>query len=140
MREFIVLAETENLKAVLEFIESELENCSCSIKDMMQIQLAVEEIFVNIVNYAYDTEGGKVKITFETENEPFRVVIKLEDSGKRYNPLLKDDPDITKSAEDREVGGLGIFLTKKVMDEVEYVYENGNNVLILKKIFKIKHN
>lgn len=133
MREFIVLAETENLKAVLEFIESELENCSCSIKDMMQIQLAVEEIFVNIVNYAYDTEGGKVKITFETENEPFRVVIKLEDSGKRYNPLLKDDPDITKSAEDREVGGLGIFLTKKVMDEVEYVYENGNNVLILKK-------
>ena len=102
-------------------------------RERMQIGLAVEEVFVNIAQYAYGNGSGKAKVRVEVDREPIAVKITFIDHGMPYDPLAHKDPDITLSAEDREVGGLGIFLTKKSMDDVNYEYRNGQNILTLKK-------
>lgn len=128
---FSVDATGENLAVVTERIDTLLEQNDCSPKAQMQIDLALEEIFVNIANYAYGDNVGKAEISAEVNDGELTLIIK--DSGTPYNPLEKEDPDITLSAEEREIGGLGIFLTKKTMDSVSYIYENGQNVLTIKK-------
>lgn len=130
MKELIVDAVIENLGTVLDFVSSELEANECSMKMQTQIAIAVEEIFVNIANYAYNPEIGGAVIRVSVGDE---VVIEFEDKGVPYNPLEKGDPDITAEAEEREIGGLGIFMVKNIMDEVEYRYEAGKNILIIKK-------
>ncbi len=99
----------------------------------MQIELAVEEIFVNIANYAYAPEIGRATVRVSVSDDPLTVTITFIDRGVPYDPLKRSDPDVTLSAEEREIGGLGIFMTKKVMDEVAYEYKDGQNVLTLKK-------
>ena len=99
----------------------------------MQIELAVEEIFVNIAHYAYRPQIGQATVRVEVKEEPLSVIITFIDRGVPYDPLKRSDPDVTLSAEEREIGGLGIFMTKKVMDEVAYEYKDGQNVLTLKK-------
>ena len=99
----------------------------------MQIELAVEEIFVNIANYAYAPEIGRATVRVSVSDDPLTVTITFIDCGVPYDPLKRSDPDVTLSAEEREIGGLGIFMTKKVMDEVAYEYKDGQNVLTLKK-------
>ena len=98
-----------------------------------QIDVAVEEIFVNIASYAYGDETGKVVLKIKIDNDPKKAVITFMDSGIPYDPLAKEDPDVTLSAEERQIGGLGIFMTKQFMDELEYEYTDGQNVLTLKK-------
>lgn len=122
-------ALNENLPVVQAFLEEKLEDVS--VKIMMQISLAVEEIFVNIALYAY--VSGQGKATMQIIRSDHDVTIVFKDRGIPYNPTLKEDPDLTQSAEQRDIGGLGIFLTKKNMDEVEYAYEDGQNVLTMKK-------
>ncbi len=124
-------ATTENLNTVNEFIDGILEANGCPMKTQMQIELAVEEIYVNIANYAYGDGVGKAEISAECNNG--NVTITFKDSGVPYNPLEKDDPDFSLSADEREIGGLGIFLTKKNMDSVSYEYKDGFNVLIMTK-------
>lgn len=124
-------AKNENLQAVTEFVDSILEENDCSPKAQMQIDLAVEEVFVNIANYAYGESTGVAEISASVEAGEVTIVFK--DSGTPYNPLEKAEPDTTLSAEERQIGGLGIFLVKKNMDDVSYTYENGKNVLSLKK-------
>jgi len=130
MKELIVEAILENLDTVTDFINAELEEIDCPMKLQMQIAVAVEEIFVNIANYAYNPEVGGVTIRISVGDE---VTIEFEDKGKPYNPLEKDDPDITLSAEERDIGGLGIFMVKKSMDAVEYRHADNKNLLIIRK-------
>ena len=101
MTELKVDATLENLERVLSFVEERLETCSCSMKTIMQIQIAVEEIYVNIASYAYKEKKGEAIIKIETDQEVPQVSLTFEDYGDPYNPLLKEDPDITLSAEYR---------------------------------------
>lgn len=131
MSELIVDAKIENLEKINDFIADNL--MGCPMKLLMQIDLVVEEVFVNIANYAYKDKEGKAKISCELNSETNLLTIIFEDDGVPFDPLAKDDPDITLPAESREIGGLGIFLTKKLMDEVNYKNTGGKNILTLVK-------
>lgn len=131
MDELNVKADVGNLNDVLGFIDSILEDKGCSLKAQMQIDIAVEEIFVNIANYAYAPEVGDAVIRLSVENDEAEIT--FIDSGVPYDPLEKDDPDVSLSAEERQIGGLGIFMVKKSMDSLAYRYENGNNIFTIKK-------
>ena len=124
-------ATIENLAAVTEFVDSFLEENDCPMKTQMQIDLALEEAYVNIANYAYGNETGKAEIGISKNGD--EVTIVLKDGGIPYNPLEKKDPDTTLSAEEREIGGLGVFLVKKNMDSVFYEYRDGKNIFTMTK-------
>ncbi len=126
-------ANTENLYEVLEFVDRELEKHDCPLRIQTQIDIAVEEIFVNIAHYAYETGIGNAAIQVEVEQEPLQVAITFMDNGVPYDPLKREDPDISLSAEKREIGGLGIFMVKKSMDDVCYDYKHGKNILTIRK-------
>ena len=133
MKEIEIQATIENLPKVMEFIDVELEALECSMKVQTLIDISVEELFVNIANYAYGDKEGKAIITFSAMEEPKGVEISLKDCGMFYDPLAKEDPDITLSAEERQIGGLGIFMVKKNMDEVNYEYKDGWNITTIYK-------
>lgn len=133
MKELTVAATLENLAPVQEFIEGELEAAGCSMKTVMQISVAVEEIYVNIAHYAYHPVVGEATIRCQVGGDPLQVTIQFLDSGKPFDPLKKPDADITLSAEERDIGGLGILMVKKSMDAVDYAYENGKNILTIRK-------
>ena len=134
MKDITVDATLDNLEVVQNFVSEELESQGCSMKVMMQIEIAVEEIYVNIVHYAYNPEIGKATIRCEVTDNPMQVIIQFMDSGVPFDPLAKEDADITLSAEERQIGGLGIFMVKKSMDEVSYEYKEGKNVLTIRKV------
>ncbi|SCW41219.1 TIGR02172 family protein [Ruminococcaceae bacterium YRB3002] len=131
--EIVVDAVLENLTEVQAFIDEHLESAECSMKIQMQIALAVEEIFVNIAHYAYAPKVGLATVRVEVSENPLSVTITFLDNGIPYDPLAKEDPDVTLPAEQRNIGGLGIFITKKTMDDVTYEYKDGQNILRLKK-------
>ena len=131
VKELQLDALTENLDRVLEFIEEQLEQYDCPNKTVIQIKIAVEELFVNIAHYAYGEETGYAII--QTETEAGKIKITLIDGGMHYNPLEKKDPDVTLSAEERQIGGLGIYMVKKSMDSVEYEYVDEKNCLTITK-------
>ncbi len=126
-------AVPENLQELQSFVEEHLEAADCPARAEMQIGVAVEEIFVNIASYAYAPETGKTKIRVEISEEPVTVTITFLDHGVPYDPLAKADPNTKLPAEERQIGGLGVFLTKKLMDDVSYEYRGGQNILTLKK-------
>ena len=136
MAELTIDATLENLDQVLDFVNQQMELAGCTPKLMNQVDVAVEEIYVNIARYAYHPDVGKAQVRCETGGDPFRIVIGFVDRGRPYNPLEKEDPDVTLSAEKREIGGLGIFLAKQLMDEIEYEFREGENILTLRKIVK----
>ena len=126
-------AKTENLDSVLAFIDGALEEAGCPMKAQMQLDLAVEEMFVNIANYAYGSGSGNAVVDIDIRDGI--CTITLSDNGIPYNPLEKVDPDVTLSAEDRQIGGLGIFMVKKSVDDMVYEYKDGQNILkLIKKI------
>ena len=133
MREMDIAATLENLDAVMAFVDQQLEEAGCSIKTQMQIDIAVEEVYVNIAHYAYNPEIGGVTIRVQIEEEPLEIILTFIDKGKPYDPLAKEDPDVTLAVEDRQIGGLGIFMVKKSMDNISYEYNEGRNILTLKK-------
>lgn len=133
MSELTIEAKTENLEKVLAFVDKHLEEKECAIKVQMQIDVAVEELFVNIAQYAYDSDTGMVTIQVEIQEEPLAVMITFIDNGVPYNPLAKEDPDITLAAEERQIGGLGIYMVKKTMDDITYDYKDGQNILRIRK-------
>ena len=126
-------ATLDNLEKALGFVDGELEQMECPMKKQMQVDLAVEEAFVNVANYAYGSGTGPVTLTVSADGENGTFTLALSDSGVPFNPLEREDPDTTLSAEERSIGGLGIFMVKKNMDEVSYAYENGQNILTMKK-------
>ena len=137
MDKLTVEAKTENLEEVLGFVDRHLEAMDCSPKVSVQIDVAVEELFVNIAHYAYSPGTGNATIGVEILKDPAAIAITFTDRGKPFDPLAKEDPDITLSAEERQIGGLGIYMVKKSMDEVVYEYKDGQNILRIKKILDI---
>ena len=133
MKELTVAATLDNLGTVQRFIEYELELSGCPLKAVMQISVAVEEIYVNIAHYAYNPEIGEATVRCEVGGEPVHVVIQFMDSGKPFDPLGKPDADTSLSAEERGIGGLGILMVKKSMDQVDYAYAHGKNILTIRK-------
>ncbi|MBR0464455.1 MAG: ATP-binding protein [Clostridia bacterium] len=133
MKELKLDAVTDNLPQVMSFVDEALEAADCPMKAQMQIDMAVEEIFVNVSSYAYAPGVGPVTVKIGIADDPRRAIIVFEDQGVPYDPLAKADPDVTLSAEERQVGGLGIFMVKKTMDDMSYVYENNSNILTLTK-------
>ena len=131
--ELTVTAVTENLPRVAAFVDDVLEAMGCLPKTQLQIDLAVEEIYVNIARYAYAPDTGEARVRLETFDDPASVRITFFDQGVPYDPLSRSDPDTSLSAEERGIGGLGVYLTKKLMDAVTYAHEDGQNVLTLQK-------
>ncbi len=131
MKELRVKAEVNKLDNVISFVGEILDDTLCNFKQRFAIEEAVEEIFVNISKYAYYPNIGEALIRAEVIDD--FIEITFIDSGIKYNPLEREDPDINLSADERPIGGLGIFMVKNLMDDVKYRYENNQNILILKK-------
>ena len=134
--ELVIEAVVDNLDDVNLFVHKSIEQFEVSKRTLMQLDLVVEEIFVNIANYAYSPNTGLVKILLQTDIEPLSISLTFIDSGVPYNPLEKSDPDVNISADDRQIGGLGIFLTKNLVDDITYQFVDGQNVLQLTKSLK----
>ena len=133
MKEKVFTAKKETLTQVIEFTEECLESFDCPMKNTMAICVAVEEIFVNIASYAYPNGDGDASLAFGFDESERLMTLVIKDDGVPFNPLEKAEPDISLSADEREIGGLGIFITKKTMDTVSYEYENGSNILTMTK-------
>lgn len=133
MEELTIDATVENIARVTAFVDERLEKWNCPIKAQTQIDVAIDELFGNIAHYAYRPEVGSATVRVEVTQDPLAVIITFIDNGVQYDPLAKEDPDITLSAEEREVGGLGIYMVKKIMDEIVYEYKDGQNILTIKK-------
>lgn len=133
MSEVTLEAAEENLDEVLRFVEDALEDTGCSLEDQRQIAIAVEEVFINIVSYAYKPGRGDTTLRLDVSQDPAEVTITFIDHGVPFDPLAKEDPDINLPAKQRKVGGLGIFVVKNLMDDVFYEYRDGQNILTMKK-------
>ena len=129
----IIPAALDRLDEVLAPIDAALDKLECPMKIQMMIDLAVEEVFVNIAHYAYAPDAGDAEILVRTDEETGTIEIEFRDSGIPFDPLAKPDPDVTLSAEERKIGGLGIYLVKKNMDAVTYRRQDGQNILTLTK-------
>ena len=134
VKELTLEARLANLQQVLDFVDDQLRSMHCPMKLMMQIDVAVEEIFVNVASYAYAPGTGSVTVRTDLQESPRAALITFIDSGIPFNPLAKQDPDVTLSAEERSIGGLGIYMVKKTMDKMDYAYENGQNILTMTKV------
>lgn len=133
MKELTTTATVENIDTVTAFVNEQLEALECPVKAMMQIDIAIDELFGNIAHYAYHPETGSATVRVEVTEEPLAVIITFIDNGIPYDPLAAEDPDTTLPVEERDVGGLGIYMVKKSMDEIAYEYKNGQNILKIKK-------
>ncbi len=133
LNELSLEAKVENLDEVLAFVDGQLEQVDCPLKTQMQIDVAVEELFVNIAHYAYTPNVGTATIRVDMLPDPKAVSITFIDRGIPYDPLKKPDPDVTLPAEERQIGGLGIYMVKKSMDSMEYERRDGKNILKIKK-------
>ncbi len=133
MKELTLAATLENMEAVTDFVNGELEALDCPIKAQMQIDIAIDELFSNIARYAYAPDTGEATVRVASLDDPLAVVITFIDKGVPYNPLEKEDPDTTLSAEDRQIGGLGIYMVKKSMDDIRYEYKDGQNIVSIVK-------
>ena len=138
MKELTVEAKTTNIEAVTDFVNEQLEALDCPMKAQMQIDIAIDELFGNIAHYAYNPEIGQATVRVEVVEDPLSVVITFIDNGVPYDPLAKADPDTTLSAEERDIGGLGIYMVKKSMDEIAYEYKDGQNILKIKKNLRVR--
>lgn len=128
-----VQASVENIQKITEWINEQLELLDCAPKAQMQIDVAIDEMFGNIARYAYPEGDGPVTVRFEQDPGDRSVAVTFRDQGIPFNPLERADPDTLLGPEEREVGGLGIFLVKKTMDDVSYRFEEGQNILTLRK-------
>lgn len=130
----VVPADVDKLDEVIHFIYEQIGDVEHSDKAMMQLEIAIEEIFVNIASYAYAPFKGDATIYVEIVDDDSAIVITFVDEGREYNPLKKEDPDINASTEDRPIGGLGIYMTKQFVDDIKYEYKDMKNVLTIKKV------
>ncbi|MCR5151375.1 MAG: SpoIIE family protein phosphatase [Clostridiales bacterium] len=126
-------ASIDDIPKVTEFVETELEKYGCDIKTINSINIVIDEIYSNISKFAYGENGGPVKVQVHKKKSHNSIELIFTDEGRPYNPLMKSDPNITLSAQEREIGGLGIFMVKKIMDEIKYEYIGGKNILTMEK-------
>lgn len=135
IKETTVAATVENIEVVTHFINEQLGEFDCPMKAQVQIDIAIDEILSNIVHYAYSEKAGNVTVRIEFSDNPKSAVLTFTDSGVPYNPLEQSDPDVSLSAEERKIGGLGIFMVKKTMDEMTYEFKDEKNILKITKKF-----
>lgn len=135
MKELTVDAKLESLSEIKSFVSAELEETGCPEGTRKQILIVVDEIFANITQYAYDGEEGTAVIRIEENSEPRAVVLTFLDGGIPFDPLTMKTPDTSLKAREREIGGLGIFMVRKLTDEISYEYADGKNILRIKKQF-----
>ena len=133
MKELTIAATVENIEVVTDFVNEQLETLDCPMKAQIQIDIAIDELFGNIAQYAYNPDVGDATVRVEVQEDPLAVIITFIDRGVPYDPLSAAAPDTTLSAEERTMGGLGIFMVKKTMDEITYRYEGGSNILSIRK-------
>lgn len=133
MKEIKLEAVVENIPRATAFVSEELDKIGCPMKARAQIDIAIDELFGNIAHYAYPGGIGDAVVRFEFDALSRTAAVTFMDSGVPYDPLKKEDPDVTLPAEQRKIGGLGIFLVKKTMDEMRYERRDGRNVLTIKK-------
>ena len=133
MKELNIAATVENIEVVTAFVNEQLEMLGCPMKAQMQIDIAIDELFGNIAHYAYNPDIGSATVRVEVMEEPLSVVITFIDGGVPYDPLQAADPNTGLPVEEREIGGLGIYIVKKSMDEITYEYKDGKNILSIKK-------
>ena len=133
MKELTIEAIPENVEKVVDFVETQLKEYGCGLRTMTAVEVAVDELFSNIAHYAYNPETGEATVLVDVKEEPLSVEITFIDNGVPYDPLKKEDPDTTLSADERPIGGLGIFIVKKSMDAIDYEYKDGKNILKIKK-------
>ena len=126
-------ATLENIEAATDFMNGILESADCPMRTQMKLAVALDELMSNVARYAYAPGTGDVTVSVEVLEDPKRAVITLTDSGVPYDPLQKEDPDVTLSAEERNIGGLGIYIVKQSMDSMTYEYRDGQNVLTIVK-------
>ena len=132
MAEKIFVASDASFEDAMAFLEEQMDLAELPMKISMQVSVAFEEMYVNVCHYAYPNEDGTVLVRIVAEDGVLKIT--LDDTGLPYDPLKKEDPDITLSAEERSIGGLGIFIVRKTMDDMQYEYKDGHNILtILKK-------
>ena len=135
MKELMVDAKAESLRKIKSFVGAELEALDCPEGARQQLFVVIDEIFANIADYAYEDGEGSASIRFETETEPRAIVLTFLDSGFPFNPLTMETPDTSLKARERKLGGLGIFMVRKLTDEISYEYADGKNILRIKKQF-----
>lgn len=134
MDQITVSASVDQVREVTSFVNERLEALGCSERIKIQVDVAIDEIFSNIAHYAYNPETGPATVRVEVEENPLSVVITFMDHGIPYDPLAEERPDTTKlSASERPIGGLGLFIVKKTMDDVSYAYKDGQNILTIRK-------
>lgn len=125
-------ADVSALDAVIGFAEEQLELAECPLRNVMPLTVALEEVFVNVAHYAYP-DGGDVSLAIAHDPVQHVITFRLTDSGIPFNPLQHEDPDLTLPADQRPIGGLGIYMMKKAMDKVSYAYKDGKNILTMQK-------
>lgn len=135
MQKLKVAATKENLEVVTAFLDQLLDESDCPLKTRLQIDLALEEMYINIANYAYAPKTGDMELLAGFNDDRTEVILILKDQGIPYDPLAKADPDVSLPANKRKIGGLGIFLVKKTMDSMSYVRQDGYNIVTMKKRF-----
>ena len=134
MREMTVNATPEQIEQVVDFVNEQLDTLGCSDEVRIDVDVAVDELLGNIVQYAYGPDAGIVTVRVHAEEDPTSVVISFLDSGAPFNPLAEERPNTTSlPAKERPLGGLGLFLVKELMDELTYCYRDGHNVLTVRK-------
>lgn len=136
MKEITVDATIDNVQTITDFVDERLEEMNCPVKAQMQIDIVIDELCSNVARYAYSDRTGKVTVSVDTVDKPMKVWLTFTDEGVPYNPLAKEDPDITLSAEERKLGGLGIYMVKKMMDEFHYEYKDGKNIVTVCKVIE----
>lgn len=132
--EILFPATDDSIEKVNAFVEEELEKADCAANARIKVMIALEELFVNVAHYAYDGEKGDVSVSIDFEGND--MVLALKDKGKPFNPLEKPDPNVEASLEERGIGGLGIYMVKKTMDDFKYDYKDGENVVTIRHAIK----
>lgn len=129
-----VPSKADRLYEVQDFVNSCLSGSGASEKVVLQLQLVVEEIFINIANYAYRPPGsGDVDISCTVEEDVMKVTLRFVDRGPEFDPLKRPDPDVGADPADRPIGGLGIFLVKNNVDGIAYRRDGDKNILTVEK-------
>lgn len=136
MKEITVDATIDNVQTITDFVDERLEEMNCPVKAQMQLNIVIDELCSNVARYAYSDKTGKVTVSVDTVDKPMKVWLTFIDEGVPYNPLAKEDPDITLSAEERKIGGLGIYMVKKMMDDFRYEYKDGKNIVTVCKVIE----
>ncbi len=133
MKKLLVKAERDRLDEVLSFVGEEIEAAGCDVKPRRQINMAVEEIFLNVSSYAYGDGDGDVEISLEIDEASGILTVVFVDGGMAFDPLSKEEPDVHQSGRERRPGGLGIMMVKKTMDAMKYEYRDGKNILTIRR-------